>query len=73
MLSGKSCVSIQSFVLSKWASASSSGLPANLGLKWDQFNCGLGGAPGTREALGRNGLCGGGFCPLLLSWALPWA
>ena len=71
MLSRKSCVSIQSLILSKWASASSSGLPANLGLKWDQFNCALCGAPGTRGALGRNGLFGGGFCPWLLSWALP--
>ena len=61
MLSRKSCVSIQSFVLSKWASASSSGLPANLGLKWDQFNCSLWGAPGAKGALGKNGLCGVGF------------
>ena len=34
-------VSIQSFVLSKCASASFSDLPANSGLKCDQFNCGI--------------------------------
>ena len=72
-LSGKSCVSIQSFVLSKWASTSSSGLPANLGLKWDQFNCGLWGASRAKCALGKNGLCGGGFHPWLLPWPLPGA
>ena len=32
--------SIQLFVLRRCASASSSGLPANSGLKCDQFNCG---------------------------------
>ena len=37
--SGKSCVFIQSFVLNKWASTSSSGLPEYSGLKWDQFIC----------------------------------
>ena len=45
---GNSCVSIQSFVLSKCASASLSGLPAYLGLKWDQFNCGLYGTSRTK-------------------------
>ena len=34
-------VSIQSFVLRRCASASSSGLPVNSGLKCDQFNCGI--------------------------------
>ena len=38
--SGKLWVSLQSFVLKRWASASSSGLPENSGLKYDQFNCG---------------------------------
>ena len=33
-------VSIQSFLLRRYASASSSGFPANNGLKSDQFNCG---------------------------------
>ena len=28
-----------SLVLRRWASASSSGFPANTGLKYDQFNC----------------------------------
>ena len=37
--SGKSCVFIQSFVLNRWASTSSSGLPEYSGLKWDQFRC----------------------------------
>ena len=54
-------MSTQSFVLSKYASASSSGLPAYLGLKWDQFNWGLGDAPGAIRALGKNGLRGSGF------------
>ena len=70
--SWKSCVSTQSLVLSRCASASSSSLPAYLGLKWDQFNCGLWGTPGAIGGLGRNGLCWGGFCPWLSSWALPW-
>ena len=63
-------MSIQSFNLGKWASVSSSSLPVNSGLKWDQFNCGH---CGTGGAFGRNGLCGGGFCPWLLPWAFPWA
>ena len=63
-------MSIQSFILSKCASASPSGLPASLGLKWDQFNCGLWGIPGAIEALGKmdsegviglKGTFGGGF------------
>ena len=36
-------------------------LPAYFGLKWDQFNCGLWGAPGAIEALGKKGLCGVDF------------
>ena len=35
------CVFIHSLVLSKWASASSSGFPENSGLKCDQFNCSI--------------------------------
>ena len=40
--SGKVCMSIQSFVLRRCASASSSGLPENSGLKCYQFKCGMG-------------------------------
>ena len=40
------------FILSKCVSASSSGLPAYLGLKWNQFNCGLCGTPGAIGAFG---------------------
>ena len=54
-------MSIQSFILSKCASTSSSGLPAYSGLKWDQFNCGLCGTPGATVALGIKGLRGGDF------------
>ena len=36
-----SCVSIQSFVLSKCASAACSGFPENSGLKCGQFNCSM--------------------------------
>ena len=36
---GKLWVSIQSLVLRRCASASSSGFPENSGLKYDQFNC----------------------------------
>ena len=61
----KLCVSIQSFVLNKWASTSSSGLPENSGLKYDQFNCGCiwlgiwaGGAGGN---IGLD-MCVGWFC-----------
>ena len=42
-------VSIQSFILSRCVSASSSGFPANSGLKCDQFNCGTG--PGCASDL----------------------
>ena len=35
----KLCVSIQSFVLNRCASTSSSGFPENSGLKYDHFNC----------------------------------
>ena len=35
-------MSIQSLVLRKCASVSSSGLPVNSGLKWGQFNWGIG-------------------------------
>ena len=51
-------MSIQSFILSRWASASSSGLLAYSGLKWDQFNCGLCGTSGTIGASGIKGLRG---------------
>ena len=34
-------MSIQSFILSRCASASSSGFPKNSGLKCDEFNCGM--------------------------------
>ena len=50
--SRKFCVSIQSFVLNKWASTSSSGLPENSVLKYDQFNCGI----WTERACGNIGL-----------------
>ena len=56
----KLCVSIQSFVLNRGATASSSGLPENSGLKWDQFNCGI-----WTEGAGGNiglGTCAEGFC-----------
>ena len=36
-LSGKSCMVIQSFVLRRCASMSSSGFPEKSGWKWDQF------------------------------------
>ena len=53
--SGNAWKFIKSFVLRWCASASSSGLPANASLKWDQFNCGTG--PGcTGGAAG----CAGG-------------
>ena len=48
-------MSIKSFVLRRWASAFSSGLPANSGLKCNQFNCGNG--PGC--AGGKTGCAGG--------------
>ena len=40
--SGKACMSIQSLVLRRCTSASSSGLPIKSGLKCDQFNWGIG-------------------------------
>ena len=64
--SGKLCVSNQSFVLNKWASASSSGWPENSGLKYVQFNCGCtvfgiwAGGAGGNAGFGKwaGGLCG---------------
>ena len=54
--SWKACVSIQLFVLNKCISASSSGFPANSGLKCDQFNCGTCciGCSGTGSSLNCN-------------------
>ena len=52
---GNAWVSIQSFVLRRCASTSSSGFPVNSGLKWDQFHCGIG--PGCT---GRAAGCTGG-------------
>ena len=74
--SGRLCISIQSFVVNKWTSTSSSGLPENSGLKYDQFNCGIwtggvGGNIGLGTGTGgfcsciRSGSCAGGFCGLL--------
>ena len=76
--SGKLCVSTQSFVLNKWASASSPSLPENSGLKYDQFNCGciqfgiwtIGAGGNIGLSTGAGGSCGcirysawtGGFC-----------
>ena len=39
--SGNVCLSIQSIVLRRWASTSSSGLPGNSDLKCDLFNYGI--------------------------------
>ena len=51
---GKLWVSIQSLVLNKCATVSSSGLLENSGLKYDQLNCGT---------------CNGGFCGCIgLGW-----
>ena len=65
---GKLCASIQSFVLSIWASASSSGLPENSGFKHDQINWGwpcctwiCTGCAGFGTWAGRSGGCTG-FC-----------
>ena len=67
--SGNAWVSIQSFVLKRWASASSPGFPAHSSLKWDQFNCGTGSAfsgweagctGGTASYVGGVGCCAGG-------------
>ena len=57
-------MSIQSFVLRRCASTSSSGLLANSGLKWDQFNCGIGpgwtgGTPGCAGGTAGVGGAGG--------------
>ena len=52
---------IQSLVLSKCASASSSGFPENSGLKCDQFNCGICSAgccsAGATGGAGASGAC----------------
>ena len=55
-------VSIQSFFLRRCASASSYGLPGDLGLKWDQFNChiGPGWTGGTTGCAGETTGCMGG-------------
>ena len=63
---GKLWVSTQLLVLNKCARASSSGLPANSGLKYDQFNCGtwnggLGGCIALGRFGGRFGGIGGGL------------
>ena len=51
-------VSIQSFILRRFASTSSSGLPASSGLKCDQFNCGI-----WAGSIGCAGIgCAGGMC-----------
>ena len=47
------CVSFQLFVLSKWASGSSSGLPEYSGIKWDQCN---------------GGICSVGWCGASVAW-----
>ena len=55
---------VQSWVLRRCASTSSSGFPANSGLKWDQFNCGTGsgwtGYEGRTGCVGGAGGCTGG-------------
>ena len=77
---GNAWVSIQSFVLRRCVSTSSSGFPVNSGLKWDQFNCGIGpgctggaaGCPGgtavcvvgSGSTAGSGGASGGG-CGIL--------
>ena len=63
-------VSIQLFVLRRWASASLSGLLEYSGLKWDQFNggiCGAGrcSASGDWGAFGTIGICALGSEDLL--------
>ena len=65
---GKAWVPIQSFLLSKCVSSSSSGLPANSNLNWDQFNGGTApgytwGTGGTTDYYGGTGVticCAGG-------------
>ena len=56
-------VSIQSLVLNRCATASSSGLPENSGLKYDQLNCGTwnGGFCGCIGLCGFAGGSGEGF------------
>ena len=60
--SGKAWVSIQYLLLRGCASISSSGVPANSGLKWNQFNCGIlaGCENGTIGSAGGAGGCTGG-------------
>ena len=73
MWSWNLCVFIQSFVLSKPASASSSGLPEYLGLMWDQFNadmCGEGRCS-TSSAWGAFDTIGS--CGFWVGWGLCWA
>ena len=70
---------IQSFILRRCASASSSGLPVNSGLKCNQFNCGtraggigcmgIGCAGGTSGCIGGMGSCTGGTVGVVLKWA----
>ena len=69
MPSGNAWVSMQSYVLRRCVSTLSSGLPANSGLKWDQFNCGIGPdwtgrttgcVGGTAHCAGGAGGCTGG-------------
>ena len=69
--SRNSWVSIQSFILSKCAYTSSSGLPAYLGLKWDQFNLDLS-SVGTTRVFGKDGLRGGGSGAWLGTWFGTW-
>ena len=59
--SGSAWVSIQSLVLRRCDSTSSSDLPANSGLKWDQFNCGTGPGwtGGITGCVGRTTGCAG--------------
>ena len=69
--SWNACVSIQSFILRRCVSTSSSGLPANSGLKCNQFNCsteagwigcvGIGCAGCTSGCIGGMGSCTGGL------------
>ena len=59
---GNTWVSIQSFVLRRCTSPSSSGFPVNSDLKWDQFNIGIGPgwAGGIAGCTGGTAGCGGG-------------
>ena len=63
--SGKAWTSVQSLVLQRYASTSLSGLPANSGLKWNQFNWGTGArwidcVGGIIHCAGGAGSCTGG-------------